>query len=281
MAKEPTIVEPLEHDASGLTIGIVLHEGKRPYYTAEFHGVTFRNSNRELLERQINGALNGALALDWMPVIETRLKLAATEGTPQSPATLSLDRFWTLALPGGDLLRANWRTDGDDNRQRLARAYAANLPEDFGALPLILKTDTRQITYLPYTDAAWTQLQQAAARLRQQARAQAAPPAPVSPSQLSVFMPPRVTRYEMHYVAIERLISEHLDIDYSILAGEKWSPESSNALTISTDGYDDSDRAVIEQIRSGERGYFALEILMRVLVEQNVLPEGDYLITAR
>ncbi len=277
MAKEQTTnVDPIQHEASGLSLEVVLHETKRPYFTAEFHGVAFRNSNRDVFERQVTAALDQALALEWTPVIETRLKL-----TERMPAMLSLDRFWVVALPGGDLLRANWRTDGDDERLRWQRAYAANLPEDFGTLPLVIKTETRQITYLPYAEAAWTQFQGAAQRIRQQARAQAAAPIAVGAAQMTVFIPPRVARYELHYSQLEQLIGEHLEINYSILDGERWSVESSNALTINMGGYDDSDRAVIEQIRSGERGYFALEILMRVLVEQNVIPEGEYLIVAR
>ncbi len=274
MNKQVSVVGQIEHDASGLGVDVVLHETKRPFFTAEWFGIAFRNSSRELLEKQVIAAIDQALEAFWTPTLETCIRLPETE-TPY----LSLDRYWTLHIPGGDLLRANWRTDGDDNRQRLQRAYIANLPEHYGVLPLVYKSDNRQHVYMPYSDAAWNGFQQTVQKLRQQAIARQEPP--VTPTRMTVFVPPRVSRYEVHYSLIESLISDHLEIDYSIIAGEHWLPDSNNILMVNSDGYDDSDRAVVEQIRSGERCYFALEMLMRVLSEKHVIPEGDYLITAR
>jgi hypothetical protein len=270
------IIGYIEHPASGLTVEVVEHAGKRFSYTAAVLGYEFKASKREKLEQQVNAQLDQIAALEWTPLIE-----AYTRYTAAGAAFLSMDRYWVVQLPAGELLRANWRSEGDDNRARLARAYIANLPPGFGPpFPLVEKGEDRQRVYMQFSDAAWRSLQQSVGKLRTLTESTVID-ATQAQSKPTLFMPPRITRYEVHFQILEKLIRDHLDIEYPILTGERWSPDSSNALLVSMDGYDDSDRAVVEQIRSGERCYYALEMLMRVLVEQHVLPEGAYLITAR
>lgn len=275
-APEPVLVGYIEHTASGLTVEVVEHPGKRINYTASVLGYDFKASKREKLEQQVVAQLDQIAALEWTPIIE-----AYTRYTESGAAFLSMDRYWILQLPAGELIRANWRNESDDNRNRLARCYLSNLPPGFGPpYPFVEKGADRQRVYMQFSESAWKSLQQSVSRLRTLAESTVvdATQGQVKPT---LFVPLRVTRYEIHFQMLEKLIRDYLDIDYPILTGERWTPESSNVLLVSMDGYDDSDRAVIEQIRSGERCYFALEILMRVLVEKHVLPEGTYLITAR
>lgn len=275
-APEPVIVGYIEHIASGLTVEVAEHPGKRINYTASVLGYDFKASKREKLELQVNTQLDQIAVLEWTPIIE-----AYTRYTESGTAFLSMDRYWVLQLPAGELLRANWRNEGDDNRSRITRCYIANLPPGFGPpYPFVEKGQDRQRVYMYFTEAAWKSLQQSVGRLRTLAESTVVD-ATQSQAKPTLFTPMRVTRYEVHVQILEKLIRDHLDIEYPILTGERWNPESSNALLVSMDGYDDSDRAVIEQIRSGERCYFALEMLMRVMVEKHVLPEGAYLITAR
>lgn len=274
MASEAVIIGQIEHEGSGLTVDVLEHGTKRFTYSASVLGFAFKAPKRDKLEAQVSAHLDQIAALDWTPIIE-----AYTRYTASGAAFLSLDRYWILQLPAGELIRANWRADYDDNRSRIQRCYIASLPAGFGApFPVIEKSADRQRVWMLFAENTWGSLQQSVARLR----SMSAPPIESSPqAKQTVFMPPRVTRYEIHYQTLEALIREHLDLDYSILNGERWSPDGSNVLQVSLDGYDDSDRAVIEQVRSGDREYFALEMLMRVLVEKHVLPEGQYLIMAR
>jgi hypothetical protein len=275
-APEPVVVGIIEHPASGLSVEVVEHPGKRVNYTASVLGYDFKASKREKLEQQLVAQLDQIAALEWTPIIE-----AYTRYTESGAAFLSMDRYWIVQLPAGELLRANWRSEGDDNRSRLARAYIANLPPGFGPpYPFVEKGEDRQRVYMQFSDSAWKSLNQSVTRLRSLAESSVVD-ATQGQAKPTLFTPLRVTRYEIHYQTIEKLIRDHLDIEYPILIGERWTPESNNVLLVSMDGYDDSDRAVIEQIRSGERCYFALEMLMRVLAEKHVLPEGAYLITAR
>jgi len=275
MQKELQVVGQIEHAATGITVEVVEQAGKRPSYLASVFGFDFKVTKREKLEAQVRAQLDLIAAQNWIAVIEAYTRYAADGAI----AYLSFDRYWLLQLPASDLIRANWREDEDDDaRARFARSYMASVPPGFSEpLPFIERTPERQRVWMPYAEPSWNGWKRSLDKLRAQAAGVEAAAGQVRPT---AFTPPRVARYEMQVAQLERLISDYLEIDYAILTGERWSPEGGNALNINLDGYDDGDRSIIEQIRSGERCYFALEVLMRVLVEKHVLPEGDYLITA-
>jgi hypothetical protein len=274
-SREPTVIGEIYHPGTGLSVAIVENPGKRTVFTAEALGIEFRHAKREKLEQQIHAQLDRIAVLEWTPLIE-----AYTRYTGDTNAYLSVDRYWVLAIPAGDVLRANWRVEQDDPHERFRRAFQANCPPGFGPpYPFMERGPARQRVWMVYADSVWNTLQQSLQKLRAAASATTETNA-VSPRP-SVYVPRLVPRYELHYAVAEQLIREHLHVEYSVLAGERWNPEGANVLEISLDGYDDSDRSVIEQVRNGERTGYALEILMRVLVEKHVLPEGRYLITAR
>jgi hypothetical protein len=273
MNKETTPIGELYHERSGFRVLIYEQGEKRLTYTASVLGIDFKNSKRDKLEQQINGQLDMIAALEWTPVLEAYTRYDTDHKTI---AYLSVDRYWIVTLPAGETLRANWRETPDESTASLLqRCYIANLPPGFGTLPFLERTPERQRAWMRYTENAWSGFQRSITQLRQLA---ASVYETQEASRPTVFMPHRTSLYQLSTSQLEDLIQDYLDLTYGVMEGEHWSIGGIHLITVNMDGYDDADRSVIEQLRNGERCEYALEILMRVLVEKAVLPEGAYLL---
>lgn len=89
-----------------------------------------------------------------------------------------------------------------------------------------------------------------------------------------------VTYYEMEYPEFDKLVSETLGIDYESVAENEWNNDSSYDFKgIKKEPLDEYDAKRIALHQQGSRTYnLWAYIVLRELVNRDVLPEGDYII---